>query len=225
MAISAPSVDGEQKRSIGEILRADIRRGRYHPRERLVEAELAEHYGVKRSAVRAALLELAAEGVVERLPNRGARVRSVSIDEAIEITETRLRLQAMCAAKAAERGTAEQREALRRDIDSLRAAVAANEQSEYVGANARILTRIREMGGHSTANRIIEQLYNQNAPQVFPFMLPERRFESMREFEAMVEAVVSGNAGDAYDATVTHMEHVLAALRRIRDGAADPRTR
>ena len=87
--------------AVAERLREDIRAGLFHPRERLVEADLADSYGVKRSAVRAALMELAAEGVVERTPNRGARVRSISIDEAIEITETRLSLQAMCAGKAA----------------------------------------------------------------------------------------------------------------------------
>jgi DNA-binding GntR family transcriptional regulator len=205
-----------------DVLRADIRRGRYHPRERLVEAELAEHYGVKRSAARAALIQLAAEGLVERLPNRGARVRSVSIEDAMEITETRLRLQAMCAAKAATRGTAEQRRALLHDLATLREAVGANEQSEYVAANARIFAKIREMGGHTTANRMIEQLYNQNAPQVFPFMLPERRFDSMHEFEAIVEAVTAGDAAAAHAATITHMEHVLSALQQIREASGPP---
>jgi DNA-binding GntR family transcriptional regulator len=210
-------VAGEQRPPIAEVLRADIRRGRFHPRERLVEAELAEQYGVKRSAVRVALLELAAEGLVERLPNRGARVRSVTLDEAMEITETRLRLQAMCAAKAARRGTDEQRQELLADLATLRTAVSENAQSEYVGANTRIFAKIREMGGHSTANRIIEQLHNQNAPRGFPFLLPERRFESLHEFEAIVAAVTTGDEAAAYAATVTHMEHVLAALRQIRD--------
>ena len=60
-------------------LREDIQHGRFHPREHLVEADLATYYGVSRSAVRAAILLLSTEGLVERQPNRGARVRSVSL--------------------------------------------------------------------------------------------------------------------------------------------------
>lgn len=210
-----PAVGGS--RSVVDALRDDIKGGRYHPRERLVEADLAEDYGVKRSAVRAALIELTSEGLIERQPNRGARVRRVSIDEAIEFTEVRLSLQAMCAAKAAELGPADERGTLLDDIAILRGAVARNDQDSYIAANSRIFGRIREMAGHTTANRIIEQLLNRNIQQAFPYVLPERRMESLREFERIVDAVIAGDPDAAYEATVTHMDHVLAALRGIKN--------
>jgi hypothetical protein len=46
------------------------------PGQRLVEAELAETLNVTHASVRAALLHLGGEGLAERIPNRGARVRS-----------------------------------------------------------------------------------------------------------------------------------------------------
>jgi DNA-binding GntR family transcriptional regulator len=67
--------------------------------QRLVEADLAEQYGVVRSGVRAALLDLSAEGLVERIPQRGSRVRTLSLEEAIEVTEARMVLESLCAAK------------------------------------------------------------------------------------------------------------------------------
>lgn len=204
--------------AVAELLREDIRVGRFHPRERLVEADLADVYGVKRSAVRAALLELAAEGVVERTPNRGARVRSISIDEAIEITETRLSLQAMCAGKAATRGSDAERDELRALLDELREGVERNEPERYVAMNSRIFEIIREMSGQTTAAGIIERLYAQSSPNPFPFMIPQRRVASMREYESIVTAVVNRDADAAYAATVTHRDHVLDALRAIRDG-------
>lgn len=204
--------------AVAERLREDIRAGRFHPRERLVEAELADAYGVKRSAVRAALMELAAEGVVERTPNRGARVRSISIDEAIQVTETRLSLQAMCAGKAAVRGSDAQRAELQDLIGELRDAVERNEPARYVAMNTRIFELIREMSGQTTASGIIERLYAQSSPNPFPFMIPERRVASMHEYEAIVAAVVARDAEAAQAATVEHREHVLAALRAIRDG-------
>jgi DNA-binding GntR family transcriptional regulator len=45
--------------------------------------------------VRFALLQLTNEGLVERIPHRGARVRAVSLDEAIEITEARMAVEGL----------------------------------------------------------------------------------------------------------------------------------
>ena len=67
--------------------------------------DLARALGVTRQSRRAALLDLTAEGLVERVPNRGARVRVVTADEAVAITECRMALEALCAVKAAQRIT------------------------------------------------------------------------------------------------------------------------
>ena len=204
--------------AVAELLREDIRVGRFHPRERLVEADLAEVYGVKRSAVRAALLELAAEGVVERTPNRGARVRAITIDEAIEITETRLSLHALVAGKAALGGSEEQRAELAHLAGVLRDSVAADDRDRTVATNGSIFALIRAMGGRPTANAIIERLYAQNSSNLFPFMIPERRVASMHEFERIVDAVLARDEAAAYAAMLTHRDQVLGALRAIRDG-------
>ena len=88
---------------------ADIRdaivHGDFAPNQRLVEADLSEQFGASRATVRSALVELANEGLVERVQNRGARVRAVSLAEAIEISEVRMVVEGLCAAKAAERIT------------------------------------------------------------------------------------------------------------------------
>ncbi|HEY8839588.1 MAG TPA: winged helix-turn-helix domain-containing protein, partial [Candidatus Dormibacteraeota bacterium] len=63
-------------------LREAIVDGRFQPNERLVEADLARTFGAGRTAIRAALVRLDQEGLVERQPNRGARVRLVSDREA-----------------------------------------------------------------------------------------------------------------------------------------------
>ncbi|MGW0940906.1 GntR family transcriptional regulator, partial [Streptomyces sp. NPDC002666] len=77
---------GEQAKqhALGE-LRQAILRGEMAPAQRLVEDELAEQFGVTRASIRAALLELASEGLVERIRNRGSRVRVVTKEEAVAI--------------------------------------------------------------------------------------------------------------------------------------------
>src|SRR5664279_4907884 len=78
------------------------------PGERLVEEELAERLGHSRGAVRAALMRLDHDGLVVREPNRGAHVRRIGIEEAIEIVEARCALESLAAGYAAVRRTNEE---------------------------------------------------------------------------------------------------------------------
>jgi DNA-binding GntR family transcriptional regulator len=70
-------------RSVVADIREAILTGEFVPNQRLVEADLSERFAASRARVRAALLELTNEGLVERVQNRGARVRAVRLEEAI----------------------------------------------------------------------------------------------------------------------------------------------
>src|SRR5208283_4925403 len=111
----------------GERLRQAILAGDMAPGQRLVEEELAGMLAVTRASLRAALFDLAAEGLVERIPNRGARVRAITTDEAVAITECRMALEGLCAAKAAERVSEAQAARLRQLGEELRRSVAEGE--------------------------------------------------------------------------------------------------
>src|SRR5512132_1694874 len=78
-----------------------ILRGDFQPNERLVEMDLVQLYNVGRAAIRTALARLEQDGLVEREPNRGARVRAISEEEAIERTEARAVLEGLAARYAA----------------------------------------------------------------------------------------------------------------------------
>ncbi len=67
------------RRLAGERLRRAVLSGDMVPGQRLVEQELAEMLAVTRTSLRAALFDLTAEGLVERTPNRGARVRAITV--------------------------------------------------------------------------------------------------------------------------------------------------
>src|SRR3954452_17311976 len=112
-------------------VRTAISRGDMPPGYRLVEAELVTLTGVSRSAVRLAIDALAAEGLVERIQNKGARVRVVSTEEAIAITECRMSLEALLARKAAERVTDAEAERLRAHVRAMTAAVDCGDVQKY----------------------------------------------------------------------------------------------
>lgn len=75
----------ESAERIAGILEEDVVLGRIHPRERLPEDRLMERFGVKRHVARRALAALAATGVIELVPNKGAQVRAFTPDEVCDL--------------------------------------------------------------------------------------------------------------------------------------------
>ena len=93
------------REAVVEAIRQRILRSELVPGQRLVEAELCELLGASRGTIRTALMDLAHEGLVERIANRGARVRVVGLEEALQIAEVRMVVESLCVARAAERIT------------------------------------------------------------------------------------------------------------------------
>jgi DNA-binding GntR family transcriptional regulator len=82
---------------IATSLEEDIVLGRRHPRERLVEQELCQHFDTHRGDVRLALFELEKKGIIHRIPNRGAVVRDLTPKEVMEIYAVREEVEVMAA--------------------------------------------------------------------------------------------------------------------------------
>src|ERR1700754_508002 len=146
---------------VGDDLREAILRGDYLPGERLVEAQLIERFAASRFTVRAVLQDLAADGLVRMEKNRGAHVRKVSLAEAVEITEVRMVIEGLMAARAAERVTERQAADLEEIASQMRDAVAAGEHRRYSDLNQRLHSLIRDISGHRTADRIVQTLRGQ----------------------------------------------------------------
>jgi DNA-binding GntR family transcriptional regulator len=86
---------------IVERLREDILAGRLAQGSRLVECELTARFAVSRGPVREALRRLAAEGLIEHIPHRGAEVRRLDARAIRELFEIRIEIEALAARVAA----------------------------------------------------------------------------------------------------------------------------
>jgi DNA-binding GntR family transcriptional regulator len=86
-----------------EVIREAILDGRLPPGRRLKEEELAQELGISRTPVREALLMLQAEGLVDAAPNRGATVRSHSVEDLTDLYQLRALLEGYAARRAATR--------------------------------------------------------------------------------------------------------------------------
>ncbi|GAA5126595.1 GntR family transcriptional regulator [Pseudonocardia adelaidensis] len=199
-----------------DALRAAIADGEFVPNQRLVEADLSERFGASRTSVRTALLQLAGEGLVERVQNRGARVRAVSLAEAVEITEVRMALEGLCAAKAAERHTDADAGRLREIGDAMRAAVASGDLLGYSELNRRLHGLVLELAGQSTAGAILERLRGQSVRHQFQLaMHPGRPAISLPQHIEIIEAICAGDAGAAEAAMRRHIRSVIDTLPEV----------
>lgn len=208
-------------------LRDAILRGAYGPRQRLIEAELAEEYGASRFALRNALIALAAEGLVELQPNRGARVREISVTEAIEITEIRRSVESLVAARAAENARAAEIAFLQQLGQDMREAVGDGELMRYSELNLLLHRTVREIAAHATAARVLEQLNGQMVRHQFQLALvPGRLTVSLPEHLAIIDAVCAGDPEAARAAMTTHVDSVIHTLesKSLGGGAAPGRS-
>jgi DNA-binding GntR family transcriptional regulator len=213
VADGSPERGAAGTRQAVEALRQAIRNGDMAPGQRLVEAELAETFGVTRASVRAGLLDLTAEGLVERIPNRGARVRSVSLGEAVHITECRMVLEGLCAAKAAERATDEQIAHLADIGERLRASVQAGEPLKYSELNEELHRYVQQISGQDVATALLGRLNAQLVRHQFRLALqPGRPQVSLGQHLAIIEAIRDHAPQRAEQAARQHLTSVIEAL-------------
>lgn len=200
--------------SITDELRTDILEGRFEPGERLVELRLTDQYKCGRLAVRSALLELSAEALVDREANRGARVRDVSIAEAIQITQARAALETLIAAEAARNADDAQRAELQAIGQAMADAVAADDRDNYSSLNGTLHRFLREVSGHTVASALVVQLRNRGAQHRFRLAsLAGRAEESLVQHQTIIDAVVAGDSTAAAQAMTTHLASVAEVLR------------
>jgi DNA-binding GntR family transcriptional regulator len=215
--MSGPELVG-QKPSTADTVRAAILRGELNPGQWLVEVDLSERYSVARASVREALVQLEAEGLVERQRNRGARVRVVSIEEAMEIMEARAALEGLCAARAASRVTASDTDALRRLGEEMRAAVNAGDILTYSALSEDLHDRLRQFSDQKALFRVLDQLRNQSVRFHFEItLLPGYPARSVKEHDEVIEAVSSGDPDLAEEVMRRHLLSVKAALADLRN--------
>ena len=183
-------------------LRGDILSGDFQPGTRLVELHLTERYGVGRAAIRSAIVELSAEGLVVHEANRGATVRRIPVEIAVEIAQARAVLEGLLARRASELATDDERSELRSVIADMEAAVEDDDQ----------------IGRHSIAGELVANLRHRGAHQEFQLSLqPGRSLVSLSQHRDIVEAIVSGDGDAAERAMEVHLRSVGEALLNWTD--------
>ena len=168
--------------------------------KRLDETELSGFYGVSRTPVREALQRLAESGLAEHLPRRGTFVRAPSLSQLVEMFEVMAELECMAIRLAARRATAEDIDALEKDNETCRAAVAADDTKKYYEVNARLHGRIYQMSGNSFLASEARRLHDRLRPfRRLQLRVRGRMEESMAEHDIILAALRDGDANRAME--------------------------
>jgi DNA-binding GntR family transcriptional regulator len=203
-----------------EKLREAIIVGALTPNERLIEVDLAASLKTNRANVRTVLALLEKEGLVTREPNRGARVRLISDQEALEIAETRQALEALVTHHAATRATAEDRVKLQSILSEMEASFAAGDLKGFSGQNGRLHEEIRRIAANATATKLLQGLrFHFVRVQYQSLLMPGRVERSMQEHRAIVSAICAGDAAAAEAAMRLHLDSIMEGIRWYIDSA------
>ncbi|MGX9966256.1 GntR family transcriptional regulator [Roseomonas sp. F4] len=184
-----------------------ILEGTLRPGERLNEVALARALGVSRGPVREAARALEKTGLVTVIMNRGAFVRSLGQDEAMEIYEINGALFGLAAARAADRISPSQALVLRIMVDAMDAAIARGDREGFFRINSDFHARILAFSG----NREAEALYGQLTRKLMllrrrSFEHPGHMAEANAEHRALMRAILRGDAARARALAEAHAQ-------------------
>jgi len=116
-------------------IRQAVYKGHLHPRERIIEDDVARRLGVSRGSVREALLRLERDGLVVNTPRRGTYIRGISPPEFKAIFSMRGKLEGLCVRYMREAMKPETQAALRKALHKMKAAAARHDDEEFFYAD------------------------------------------------------------------------------------------
>lgn len=184
---------------IAEQVSHAIMRGDYGPGDPVKEQDLANLFQVSRGPIREALRILEKEGVVRIVPNRGARVTSLSIQEVQDIFEIRAALSQL----AAEHLCSSQDEKLRQGfVEQARAIVEVADDPDALNDYVNRSYSLSTMLSTSSSNRRLADMMQSLARQTIRYSLlglrrPERRRESAAIWQQVAQAIGDRDAAQA----------------------------
>ena len=207
----------KQKRSdqLREAIEEKIAMGDYPPGMRLDEAPLLAEFGVSRTPLREALIQLASLGLVEIRPRRGASVAEVGPQRLIEMFEVMGELEAMCGRLAARRMTEDEQKTLLAAHKACKMAADARSTDAYYYANETFHFTIYAASHNSYLADQARALHRKlRVYRRLQLRVRDRIGNSFAEHDGVVAALL---AGDGDLAAERLRSHVIVQGERFGD--------
>lgn len=211
---------GQRRQAIVESVLADVFHGRLAAGQHLVTDELAKRFGVSHTPVREALVALAAIGIIELVPNRGAVVRQVTSRDVREVCQVRRALECEATRAACGRTDLAELHALARELQKLTKAPTKS-ASRFVARAREVDSRLHDLIASSCGNsflageinrlKILFRAFRDVAWERHDAKNDHHRLaEEAREHLAIVDALL---AGDPRAASRAMSRHIRSGMR------------
>jgi DNA-binding GntR family transcriptional regulator len=200
-------------------LRAEILSGALPAGERLIAAEIAQRFASSTNPVREALHQLRGEGLVEILPNRGARVRELGAAFVRDVMEVEQLLEPFLTRSFV-------RVATEADIAELLRIQSEIERNDFedLELHHHLDTQFHRAMYDSHRNRLAVDVWFRHRVMLGTVangfrISPGRRIEVIRDHRALIEAVIAGDEDKAAEIVFGHVrgsgEHVIEHLQKV----------
>lgn len=205
-------------------LRSGMTNRRFAPAQRLVEADLTAELGVSRGTLREAFRRLAADGLIEIVPNRGAIVRRLSASDVLELFEVRRQLEGLSARLAARRvATPAVRDLFARATMPIWSDAPRRLIQDYMDENSAFHEAVYDASGNRQLAQVSRQLQLPAIMnQLDNLLTPAALEESVAEHRAIARAILDGEE----DLAETNMhKHLERAAQLTSEACGKPRQR
>ncbi|MSU89341.1 FCD domain-containing protein [Rhodobacteraceae bacterium 2CG4] len=210
---------GRMATDVASLLRERISTGEMPPGERLREVQLCEEFGVSRTPVREAFRTLAAEGLVDLLPNRSVVVSKLQADDVRHLIVVFAEVEALAARLACERITDDEIKEIGRLLNEMVDCHGQRERAAYLKLNQKIHRRTIEISG----NPVLLAVWQSLAPQIeraraLPNLDSSRWTDALFEHSKMFTALATRDGAQLAELT---RQHFLNALPYINESIAE----
>ena len=197
-------------------LREAILTGELEPGEHLMEVKLANKLGVSRTPIREAIRKLELEGLVHIIPNKGAFVEGVTLQDIKDIYEIRTLLEGLCARWAAERITQEQLEELEEIVFLSDFHYSKENWDQILELDNRFHEMVYEACASKELTRVLRD-YHHYLQRIRRITLEEkaRAHASINEHRAIAEALKARDARTAEECARLHIRNTISNMDKV----------
>lgn len=190
---------------------------RFAPGQRLVEADLTAELGVSRGTLREAFRRLAADGLIEIVPNRGAIVRRLSSRDVLELFEIRRQLEGLSARLAAKRmADASVRDAFTKAIAPIWSDDPRRLIQSYMDENSAFHEAVYDASGNRQLAQVSRQLQLPAImSQIDNLLTPAALEESVGEHRQIARAILDEDQDRAEDMMHKHLERAALLTSQV----------
>jgi DNA-binding GntR family transcriptional regulator len=192
-----------KKTRVVHLLREAILSGRIKGGEQIVEAKLAQEFGVGQGLVREALIELEHRGFVQRTPFTGTIVPMLTLEDAQQIFEVRIELEPLAFSLAASRVTEKDIATLSEIVEKTKLEAKAEDLEGFFESHLSFRKKIWELSGNRYAQQALERV----VIPLYALYLIRRSYNREGIVQTLVECL-------------EHQDRILEAFRQNEAEAA-----